>query len=258
MVAAGVAAGAFGERGPGRGVGRRRRHCSPCPRTECSSPGTSPAPRASAGRTAARVTGGSRTGSRWSTPGGSWWRRRGRRPARVRLRETSPRCSSTPGPVARSTGSRSAPEWSSSNSGSSVAVSPDRRLVAVTHGFGTAIVDTRTRELVHRVELPIDEPSPAAGHGGVVQCLDARRLAPSAVRRGGRERPTGAPRRGRHRDLATGRQGRPPRGGPGPGVVAGPLGARRRTLSRRRVRFLDRDLDVVRTRASATRPFDLA
>ena len=45
-------------------------------------------------------------------------------------------------------------------SGSSVAVSPDRRLVAITHGFGTAIVDTRTREILHRVVLPIDDPSP--------------------------------------------------------------------------------------------------
>ena len=230
MVASGVAAGAFGERGPGRGVGRRRRHCSPCPRTGCSSPGTSPAPRASAGPTAARVTGGSRTGSRWSTPGGSWWRRRGRLSARVRMPETSPRCSSTRGPVARSTASRSAPEWCSSNSGSSVAVSPDRRLVAVTHGFGTAIVDTRTREIVHRVVLPIDEPvAGPAGHGGVVQCLDARRLAPAAVRRWGGDDPQEHLVVRRHRDLATGRRGRPPRGGPGPGVVPGPLGARRRT-----------------------------
>ncbi len=39
-------------------------------------------------------------------------------------------------------------------SGSSVAVSPDRQLVAVTSGFATTVLDTRTREVVGRVALP--------------------------------------------------------------------------------------------------------
>lgn len=39
-------------------------------------------------------------------------------------------------------------------SGSSVAVSPDRRMVAVTSGFATTVLDTRTREVLGRVVLP--------------------------------------------------------------------------------------------------------
>jgi WD40 repeat protein/DNA-binding SARP family transcriptional activator len=38
-------------------------------------------------------------------------------------------------------------------SGSSVAVSPDRRMVAVTYGHATAVLDTNTREVLARVEL---------------------------------------------------------------------------------------------------------
>ena len=40
--------------------------------------------------------------------------------------------------------------------GSSVAVSPDSRLVAVTSVLGTTILDTRTREIVARIKLPAD------------------------------------------------------------------------------------------------------
>ena len=40
--------------------------------------------------------------------------------------------------------------------GASVAVSPDRRRVAVTSGFATTVLDTRTREEIARIELPPD------------------------------------------------------------------------------------------------------
>lgn len=38
--------------------------------------------------------------------------------------------------------------------GSSVSVSPDRSKVAVTYGYGTVVLDTRTREELARIELP--------------------------------------------------------------------------------------------------------
>ncbi|HEX4976425.1 MAG TPA: BTAD domain-containing putative transcriptional regulator [Nocardioides sp.] len=38
--------------------------------------------------------------------------------------------------------------------GSSASVSPDRSLVAVTYGYGTVVLDARTREQVARIELP--------------------------------------------------------------------------------------------------------
>ena len=39
--------------------------------------------------------------------------------------------------------------------GSSVAVSPDRRLVAVTSELKTTVLDTRTREVVAQIEMPV-------------------------------------------------------------------------------------------------------
>ena len=43
--------------------------------------------------------------------------------------------------------------------GSSVSVSPDRTKVAVTSGYATTVLDTRTREVLGRVVLPpVDEP----------------------------------------------------------------------------------------------------
>ena len=116
--------------------------------------------------------------------------------------------------------------------GSSVAVSPDRRLVAITHGFGTAIVDTRTREIVHRVVLPIDDPSPdwpamavwcsawTPDGSRLLLCADGEEEAGHLV----------------VVDTATWRpvgKVEPPRRGPGPGVVPGPLGARRRDTGSR-------------------------
>ena len=38
--------------------------------------------------------------------------------------------------------------------GSSVSVSPDRSTVAVTHGFGATVLDTRTREVLARIRMP--------------------------------------------------------------------------------------------------------
>lgn len=43
--------------------------------------------------------------------------------------------------------------------GSSVAVSPDRTMVAVTHGVGVTVLDTRTREVLARIEMPPASPS---------------------------------------------------------------------------------------------------
>jgi WD40 repeat protein len=40
--------------------------------------------------------------------------------------------------------------------GSSVAVSPDRRMVAVTWGLGTTVIDTRSREVIKKIVLPPD------------------------------------------------------------------------------------------------------
>lgn len=51
--------------------------------------------------------------------------------------------------------------------GSSVAVSPDRTRMAVTHTFGTAIIDTRTREVVGRVTEPTGDGS-SSGPAGLV------------------------------------------------------------------------------------------
>ena len=40
--------------------------------------------------------------------------------------------------------------------GASVAVSPDRRMVAVTSGLAATVLDARTREVIARIELPPD------------------------------------------------------------------------------------------------------
>jgi WD40 repeat protein len=48
--------------------------------------------------------------------------------------------------------------------GSSVAVSPDRTLVAVTWGLGTTVLDSRTRAVVARIVLP-PNGDPGVGHG---------------------------------------------------------------------------------------------
>ena len=53
--------------------------------------------------------------------------------------------------------------------GASVAVSPDRRWIAVTSGLATTVLDARTREVVERIELPptgyveLDGSAPATG-----------------------------------------------------------------------------------------------
>ena len=48
--------------------------------------------------------------------------------------------------------------------GSSVAVSPDRSMVAITWGLGTTVLDTRTRDVIAEIVLPPEEglPLPAA------------------------------------------------------------------------------------------------
>ena len=151
--------------------------------------------------------------------------------------------------------------------GSSVAVSPDRRLVAVTYAWGTAIVDTRTRKVVHRVVLPIKEPSPdrpamqvwcaawTPDGSRLVLCAagedDDRRehlvLVDTAT-----WRPVGRvdfladvkPKRWSEAQVME--------WSPDRSLLAVGLGTRREVV------FLDRDLDVVRRAGLGDHPFDLA
>ena len=154
------------------------------------------------------------------------------------------------------------------NWGSSVAVSPDRRLVAVTHGFGTAIVDTRTREILHRVVLPTDDPlpdRPALGVWCSAWTPDGSRLLLCADGEQGDSqrlvvvdtatwRPVGdvkLPGQGQvlewspdHSLLAVGLWPDDSQGAEGPRTA--------------RVSFLDADLHVVRTARVGDNPLDLA
>ncbi|MGZ8742470.1 MAG: nSTAND1 domain-containing NTPase [Nocardioides sp.] len=140
--------------------------------------------------------------------------------------------------------------------GSSVAVSPDRRLVAVTHGFGTAIVDTRTREIVHRVVLPGDDPSPDWPAVGVwcsawtpdgsrlLLCADGEEKGPLVLIDTETWRPVGKV------DLPG--VGQVLEWSPDHSVLAAglwPEGA---------VSFLDRDLNIMRTAPVGDEPVDLA
>ena len=54
--------------------------------------------------------------------------------------------------------------------GSSVAVSPDARLVAVTSVFGATVLDTRTREVLARIKLPRTASSPSGDPATLVWC----------------------------------------------------------------------------------------
>ena len=96
--------------------------------------------------------------------------------------------------------------WKDVEDGASVAVSPDRRMVAVTSGLATTVLDTRTREEIARMELPPDgheDPDGGLTAGTVWSAAwtkDGARLllgAEGAVRRVDR-RPGREPRR-RHR-----------------------------------------------------------
>jgi WD40 repeat protein len=143
--------------------------------------------------------------------------------------------------------------------GSSVAVSPDRRLVAVTYGFGTAIVDIRTREIVHRVVLPIDDPEPIWPAMGVwcsawtpdgsrlLLCADGKENDPQehlVVFDTSTWQPVGQV------DLPA--AGQVLEWSPDHSVLAVGLG------EQRGVTFLDRDLHVLRTDQVGDAPFDVA
>jgi WD40 repeat protein len=142
------------------------------------------------------------------------------------------------------------------NWGSSVAVSPDRRHVAITHGFGTAIVDTRTREILHRVVLPTDDPAPDRPALAVwcsawtpdglrlLLCADGEKEGPLVVIDTATWRPVGqVDLHGVAQVLEW---------SPDHSMLAVGL------FTPGRVILLDRDLDVVRTARVGDAPLDLA
>lgn len=140
--------------------------------------------------------------------------------------------------------------------GSSVAVSPDRTRVAVTHSHGTALIDTRTHEVVGRVALPPAGSALATFIWTVEWTPDGSRLLLGGL--GGGDEPRGLLTVVDSRSLEVVKRIRLPHEAQvqqwSPDGTTLAIGTQQEPT----VTFLDGDLEITHTVATGDHPFDLA